>query len=148
MASEPTFLTLALMVVTLSVLVSLGKLLYFQLYFHYNIRSNMLSAAQNVAGWVNLDKSAIADTWDTQLVNLLEYLQRNEDSSERLAVLDEESEKYIQLHNFNTARNGYLLLMVILGVGGGILLLKQASLQPRTVASSLLQKMNGFWGAK
>lgn len=148
MASEPTFLTLALMVVTLTVLISLGKLLYFQLYYHYNIRRNMLSAAQNVAGWVNLDKSAIADTWDTQLVNLLEYLQRNEDSSERLAVLDEESEKYVQLHNFNTARNGYLLLTVILGIGVGILLMKQASLQPRTVASSLLQKMNGFWGAK
>lgn len=108
----------------------------------------MLSAAKNVAGWVHLDKSAIADTWDTQLVNLLEYLQRNEDSSERLAVLDEESEKYVQLHNFNTARNGYLLLTVILGIGVGILLLKQASLQPRTVASSLLQKMNGFWGVK
>ncbi len=148
MASEPTFLTLALMVVTLTVLISLGKLLYFQLYYHYNIRRNMLSAAKNVAGWVTLDKSAIADTWDTQLVNLLEYLQRNEDSSERLAVLDEESEKYVQLHNFNTARNGYLLLTVILGIGVGILLLKQASLQPRTVASSLLQKMNGFWGSK
>ncbi len=145
MASEPTFLTLALMVVTLTVLISLGKLLYFQLYYHYNIRRNMLSAAKNVAGWVTLDKSAIADTWDTQLVNLLEYLQRNEDSSERLAVLDEE---YVQLHNFNTARNGYLLLTVILGIGVGILLLKQASLQPRTVASSLLQKMNGFWGSK
>ena len=42
-------------------------------------------------------QTAIADTWDTQLVNLLEYLQRNEDSSERLAVLDEESEKYARI---------------------------------------------------
>ncbi len=71
-SSEPTFLTLALMVCSVTVLVSLGKFLYFQLFYHYTIRRRMLSAAQNVAGWVNLDKSAIADTWDTQLVNMLE----------------------------------------------------------------------------
>jgi len=69
-------------------------------------------------------------------------------SSARLAVLDEESEKYVELHNFNTARNGHLLLLVCLAVAVGIFFLKQRSLQPRTIASSLVQKMNSFWAQK
>lgn len=148
MAAEPTMLTLALMVCTLTLLVTLGKFVYFQLFYHYSIKQDIMTAVQNVAGWVSLDKEAIADSWDTQLVNVLEYMQKNEDSGKRLEVLDEESEKYVQLQNFNTARTGYLFLVGLLGLVALMFFVKHINLQPRTMASGLLEKMKTFWAAK
>ena len=144
MQREPTFLTLALLVCTLTLAAAAARFAYFQAFQYHAQRQRMLDAARNVAGWVGADASAVAANWDSQLVDVLNYMQRDADGAARLAVLDEDSERYVRLQNGDVSRAGFLFLLFLLLLTGGLVLLKQANLQPRTLARAIVDRLHAF----
>lgn len=142
MARGPTVLTMLFFVAAIALATSVMKWLYFQLVYHYTLQRSVHNVVTNVAGWVNLDKDAIKDSYDTQLLNVVDYMSKNVESNDRLAVLDDESEQYVRLHNVNKTFYGNLALLGVAALGIGLASAAMMSMSIHTTARELIRDMS------
>ena len=103
-----------LCIVLVTTLVTLSKFVFFTFDYYYTIRQMIFSVIKQLTsndsaerGWSDptTETNAAYDAdiekdFDTHVVNLLRYLENNQDSNKRLDQVDAESSRYISYHNY------------------------------------------------
>ncbi len=102
-----------LCVILITTLVTLSKFVFFTFDYFYTIRKMIFLVIKELTS--DSVKSKLADPqnttndaydaevekdFDTHIVNLLRYLENNQDSNQRLDTVDAESSRYIRYHNY------------------------------------------------
>lgn len=96
-----------LCIVLVTTLVTMTKFVFFTFDYFYTIRRMIFSVVKQLSAVTNWSNESNADydadiekDFDTHIVNLLRYLENNQDSNQRLDTVDAESSRYISYHNY------------------------------------------------
>jgi hypothetical protein len=96
-----------LCIILVTTLVTMTKFVFFAFDYFYTIRKMIFSVIKQLSSVTNWSNESNADydadiekDFDTHIVNLLRYLENNQDSNQRLDTVDAESSRYISYHNY------------------------------------------------
>lgn len=96
-----------LCIILVTTLVTMTKFVFFTFDYFYTIRKMIFSVVKQLSSVTNWSNESNADydadiekDFDTHIVNLLRYLENNQDSNQRLDTVDAESSRYISYHNY------------------------------------------------
>ena len=121
-----------LCIVLVTTLVTLSKFVFFTFDYYYTIRQMIFSVVKQLTSNDSADRdwsdptkvsndaydAEVEKDFDTHIVNLLRYLENNQDSNQRLDTVDAESSRYIEYHNLMMVVRFFTIIFLLTLVAG------------------------------